>query len=52
LTQLCVDAAPTPDRTKGHIEPTAGTAEATATPSCPVRGHRAVMEKVFVSRLK
>ena len=30
----------------------AGTAEATPTPSCPVRGHRPIMEKVFASRLK
>ena len=49
MTQLCVDTAPTLDWMKGHIEPTAGTADATATPSWPVSGQRAMIEKVLTS---
>jgi hypothetical protein len=41
-----------PDRMKGHIEPTAGTADATDTPIWPLRGHRAMMEKVLASLVK
>ncbi len=51
LTQDWVLTAPTPARTKGQIEPTAGTAEATATPNSPVEAQRATMEKVFASIL-
>jgi hypothetical protein len=34
---------------EGHVEPTAGTAVATATPSSPVFGQRATIEKVLNS---
>jgi Pyruvate phosphate dikinase, AMP/ATP-binding domain len=38
---------PPPGCTKGQIAPTAGTAVLTASPSRPVRGHRATMENVL-----
>src|SRR5687767_9765600 len=51
LTQDWVLTAPTLARTKGQMEPTAGTADATATPNSPVRSQRATMEKVLASIL-
>src|SRR5688500_18295972 len=41
--------APTPARTKGTSQPTAGSQVETATPSSFVRGQRAVIEKVTPS---
>ena len=41
--------APIPALMYGQRLPTAGTALATATPSCPVRGQRATIEKVLSS---
>ncbi len=41
--------APTPARRYGQSPPTAGTALATATPSCPVREQWAAIEKVLSS---
>ena len=49
FTHACVDTAPTPGLTYGQMEPTAGTAVLTATPSWPVRGQWATMEKVIRS---
>ena len=47
LLRACEAMAPAPARTKGTIQPTHGSHVETATPSSPVRGQRAVMEKVL-----
>ena len=47
MTQDWVAMAPTPSRMNGQMPPTPGTAVETATPTMPVRGQRAAMEKVM-----
>src|SRR5262245_42876408 len=51
LTNDCVATAPTRGRAKGQSAPTAGTAVHTATPTMPVRGQRAAMEKVLSTNM-
>lgn len=43
---FCVNAAPTPARTKAQRAATAGEEEATAAPTIPVRAQRAARENV------
>jgi hypothetical protein len=47
FTHACVATAPTPLRANGQSPPTPGTLVDTATPSSPVRGQRATIEKVL-----
>src|SRR5579859_2491086 len=51
LTRACVATAPTPARANGQSEPTPKNLVVTATPSMPVCGSRATMEKVMSSSL-
>src|SRR5207237_8598201 len=50
-TNDCVATAPTPASTHGTIGPTLNQCDCTATPSSPVAGSRATMEKVWTGRL-
>src|SRR6478735_11869439 len=43
----CVDTAPTPDRTKGQLAPTAKAQVVTATAKAPVAGSCATMDQVM-----